>query len=89
MILRLTRNGFRANQAMHGSGKYIFYRNFFIFIGTLYFMYCCNRKIPNHETSWKKRILAVPYRKNKQNLGQPSADAVVENLYPITTILKK
>jgi hypothetical protein len=70
---------------VHGSGKYIFYRNFFIFIGTFNFIYCRNRKIENHATSRLRKNLAVPYRKNKQKLQPRSADAVVEIFTPITT----
>jgi hypothetical protein len=86
MILKTTKIIiFRATRAEHGSGKIYFIGTFLFFIGTLHFIYCRNRKIPNHATSWLKKNLAVPYKKNKQNSGQRSADAVVENLTPITT----
>ncbi len=65
--------------------KNIFYRNFFVLIGTFNFIYCRNRKNQNHATSRLRKNLAVPYRKNKQNLQPTSADAAVEILTLITT----
>jgi hypothetical protein len=76
---------FRATRAVHVCGKIYFIGTFIFFIGTFDFIYCRNRKIENHATSWLKKNLAVPYKKNKQNLGQRSADAVEEIFTPITT----
>ncbi len=64
-----------------------FIGTFLFFIGTFDFIYCRNWKIQNHATSRLRKNLAVPYRKNKQNLQPTSADAAVENLTLITTSL--
>ena len=73
---------------MHVCGNIYFIGTFIFFIGTFNFIYCRNRKNQNHATSRLRKNLAVPYRKNKQNLQPTSADAVVEIFTPFTTDLK-
>jgi hypothetical protein len=70
---------------VHVCGKIYFIGTFKFFIGTFNFIYCRNRKNQNHATSRLRKNLAVPYRKNKQNLQPNSTDAVVEIFTPITT----
>ena len=76
---------FRATRAVHVCGKIYFIGTFKFFIGTFNFIYCRNQKIQNHATSRLRKNLAVPYRKNKQNLQPTSADAAVEIFTLITT----
>ncbi len=87
MMLKTTKKIiFRATRAVHVCGKIYFIGTFKFFIGTFNFIYCRNRKNQNHATSRLRKNLAVPYRKNKQNLQPNSTDAVVEIFTPITTV---